>query len=74
MSEQVSWKIEGMSCQGCVRSVQAVVSKALGLDKAQVEVALEAATATFEAPEGCDLAALQDALKAKGFVVVASPS
>ncbi len=60
MSEKVELDVTGMSCQGCVRSVKAILGKSLGLDREQVEVDLESGKARFEY-EG-DGASLEQAL------------
>ena len=41
------FKVEGMTCQGCVRSVTAILAKGLSVDKGEVQVDLEAKRATF---------------------------
>lgn len=66
---RVEWKVEGMSCQGCVRSVQGIISKGLEVEREAVEVELEGGVARFEAPgAGEGLEKIVEALRAKGFV------
>jgi copper chaperone CopZ len=66
---RVEWKVEGMSCQGCVRSVQGIISKGLGVEREAVEVELEGGMARFEAPsDSAWLDKIVEALRAKGFV------
>ncbi len=43
---KVELKVEGMTCQGCVRSIQRKLSKVTGVESAQVD--LEANKATVE--------------------------
>lgn len=62
----ISLNVQGMSCQGCVRSVTAIISKTLELDREQVEVSLEQAQASFP-NTGADLAPLLEKLTAQGF-------
>lgn len=66
---RVEWRVEGMSCQGCVRSVQGIISKGLEVEREAVEVELEGGVARFEAPSGGEgLEKIVEALRAKGFV------
>ena len=48
MSEKVELDVTGMSCQGCVRSVKAILGKSLGIDRDKVDVDLESGEASFE--------------------------
>ena len=43
------FQIEGMSCGGCVKSVQRILVKQTGLTEAQVHVSLEDSSATVDA-------------------------
>ena len=42
MSQKVTFSVEGMSCQGCARSVAGVLSKALEVEREAVVVELDA--------------------------------
>jgi copper chaperone CopZ len=66
--QQIVWSVEGMSCQGCARSVQGIISKGLAVEREQVKVELEQKRAEFSAPEGAALSEIVEALKAKGFL------
>lgn len=58
--------VEGMTCGGCVRSVQRVIAKQTGLDAEQVNVELDSKSARFEgSPPDTDK--LIEALRAAGF-------
>lgn len=46
-NETIELEVEGMSCQGCVRSVRAILSKSLQIEREAVEVDLEAGAARF---------------------------
>lgn len=67
---EVSLKIEGMSCGGCVRNVTAALEAVPGV--ATVEVSLERGEARvgFDASK-VELAALREAIEAAGFDVPA---
>ncbi len=67
MSQKVTFLVEGMSCQGCARSVAGVLSKALEVEREAVVVELDAKRATVEAPEGADLEQACARLSAQGF-------
>jgi copper chaperone CopZ len=64
---KVTLRVEGMSCQGCVRSVQGIISKGLEVEREAVAVELEPGRAEFEAPEGFEVGRIVEALRAKGF-------
>lgn len=52
MSDQVKLYVSGMSCQGCVRSVRAILSRNLSVDESDVAVDLEGGTAIVKMPAG----------------------
>lgn len=68
MQQQIVWSVEGMSCQGCARAVQGIISKGLEVEREQVKVELEQKRAEFSAPEGAPLTQIVEALKVKGFL------
>lgn len=58
-SNRVELLVTGMSCQGCVRSVKAIIAKSLGIERDDVDVDLDSGRAVFEvsgAREGLKLA------------------
>lgn len=65
-SAQITLQVTGMSCQGCVRSVSAIISKELGIERDQVSVDLEQKRASFP-HTGAALEPLLERLKAQGF-------
>lgn len=65
---QVRLKVEGMSCEGCVRSVGVIVSKALGVEREAVQVSLERGEAVVEGgADEASVARVLERLKAQGF-------
>lgn len=62
---QTALKIDGMTCGGCVRSVQTVLAAVPGVT--QVEVDLAAGRATVEHASGESVQALLDAVEGAGF-------
>jgi len=65
-SDQIALHVTGMSCQGCVRSVTAIISKELGLEREQVHVDLELKRASFPHTDAA-LEPLLERLSAQGF-------
>ena len=64
--ETVVIEIAGMSCQACVKTVNAVLTALPGVD--QVEVALAAGQASIAYdPELANVAQFKDAIEAVGF-------
>ncbi len=63
----IELKVEGMSCQGCVRSVRAILSKTLGVEKDAVDVDLEAERARVPDADADALARALTKLDAQGF-------
>jgi copper chaperone CopZ len=62
----VELKVEGMTCQGCVRSVQRKLSKVAGVESAHVD--LEAGKATVEYDDSlADPAQLVSAIEQIGY-------
>jgi copper chaperone len=67
--ETVTIGIDGMTCGGCVASVQRALKRVDGV--ASVDVSLERRQATVEyAPERADPARLHSAIESAGFEVV----
>jgi copper chaperone len=69
---QTKLYVSGMSCGGCVNSVQTILSKQLGIDKDDIDVDLDNGTAiiTSDEPLSADSDALDEAifaLKRQGF-------
>lgn len=48
MSQKIELNVSGMSCQGCVRSVKAILGKSLGIERDGIDVALEEGKARFD--------------------------
>lgn len=67
MAESIKLNVQGMTCGGCVRTVQTIIRKALDIDAADVKVELDSARATFPAPENVALLSLLEKLDARGF-------
>ena len=66
--EQTRINISGMTCGGCVASVQRVLTALPGVEK--VEVSLENARATVDYdPAKADVAAMKQAISKAGFGV-----
>ncbi|MDG4946356.1 heavy-metal-associated domain-containing protein [Weeksellaceae bacterium KMM 9713] len=59
-----SFKIDGMTCEGCVQKVQDTFSEIEGVQT--VKVSLKDATADIEANNDITMQQLQDAIDAKG--------
>lgn len=60
-------KVSGMTCQGCVRSVTAIVAKTLEVERGEVEVELEAGVARFPEATAETLEVLIEKLGKQGF-------
>ncbi|GLR14208.1 copper chaperone [Chitinimonas prasina] len=67
--EQV-FKVEGMSCGGCVAAVERAVKAVAGVSAVQVRLAEAEATVVFE-PQQATVAAIRAAIEAAGFDVPA---
>ena len=59
-------KVEGMTCQGCVKSVTKVIAKQTQADEATVSVSLETKIAEFQADEA-QISPIVAALAKAGF-------
>lgn len=62
----ITIKIEGMSCDGCVKSVTRALTAVPGVSKAEVSLARAEATVAFE-PEQVAKPALVQAVQDAGF-------
>lgn len=64
MADAVKFYVSGMTCDGCARSVQKMLSDGLGVPKDDVEVDLDAhsAVARVEKPLNADDEAISDTL------------
>ncbi|MDR1854713.1 MAG: heavy-metal-associated domain-containing protein [Azoarcus sp.] len=65
MSE-ITLKIEGMSCGGCVRNVTKVLEALPGVSAAQVSLEAGSATVQYD-PAKVDVAAMRAAVEGAGF-------
>jgi Cu+-exporting ATPase len=70
ISEQIEFPVTGMTCASCVKRVERALSKAEGVISANVNLATEHASVQF-APGVTDFAALQSAVEAAGYGVIA---
>jgi len=61
-------KIEGMTCQNCVRHATEALQGVQGVTK--VDVSLEGGTAVIESRDGVDPAALRAAVEKAGYKAV----
>jgi len=64
--ETATLKVEGMTCQGCVRSVARVLQGLKGVASAEVSLDAAQATVTFD-PAQVDLARLKAAIEQAGY-------
>jgi copper chaperone len=60
-------QVEGMTCQGCVRSVTKVIARQTELDEAQISVSLDQKSAEFADVTPEKTQAVVDALAKAGF-------
>jgi Cu+-exporting ATPase len=70
ISDQIDIPVTGMTCASCVTRVEKALKKTDGVLDASVNLATERATVTF-APGVADFAALQAAVEAAGYGVIA---
>ncbi len=66
--EQFETKVSGMTCGGCVNSVTRALKAVPGVTQAEVDLAAEQATVTYDAAQTSP-AALREAIVAAGFDV-----
>ncbi|WEN43217.1 hypothetical protein CKCBHOJB_02830 [Thauera sp. GDN1] len=64
--EEVTIKVEGMSCGGCVRNVTGVLKGLAGVEDAQVSLEQGSATVRFD-PAQVSVDALRTAVEDAGF-------
>ncbi len=64
--EEVTIRVEGMSCEACVRNVTGVLKAVPGVADAQVRLQDAAATVQFD-PAKVDVARLRAAVEEAGF-------
>ncbi|MDI3514750.1 MAG: heavy-metal-associated domain-containing protein [Gammaproteobacteria bacterium] len=64
--EEVTIKVEGMSCGGCVRNVTGVLKGLAGVEDAQVSLEQGSATVRFD-PAQVSVGALRAAVEDAGF-------
>ena len=64
--EQITIKVGGMSCQGCVKGVTAALEGVAGVSRAAVDLAGASATIDFD-PAQTSAEALRQAVEAAGF-------
>jgi Cu+-exporting ATPase len=70
ISDQIDFPVTGMTCASCVNRVEKALKKTDGVLVASVNLATEHATVTY-APGVADFAALQAAVEAAGYGVIA---
>lgn len=66
MMETAILKVDGMTCNGCVRSVTNVLQDLPGVDSVEVTLESARASVTFD-PKEIDLARLREAIADAGF-------
>ena len=66
MSEQLTFRVEGMTCASCVARVERALGKAPGVEASTVNLSTEKATVTFD-PARIDAAALMHAVEDAGY-------
>jgi Cu+-exporting ATPase len=71
-TEEVVLPIEGMTCASCVRRVEKALTKVPGVGAANVNLATEKATVSFD-PNLADLDQLRGAVEKAGYAVGALP-
>jgi copper chaperone len=64
--ETVELKVEGMDCEGCVKSVTRMLSGVPGVDKVEVSLAQARATVTYD-PAKSDVAQFKRAVERAGY-------
>ena len=64
--ETVELKVEGMDCEGCVKSVTRMLSGVPGVQKVDVSLAQANAKVTYD-PSKVDLAAMKKAVERAGY-------
>ena len=64
--ESLEFKVEGMDCEGCVKSVTRMLSGIAGVDKVEVSLALPSASVSFD-PARAGLAEFKRAVERAGF-------
>lgn len=64
--ETIELKVEGMDCEGCVKSVTRMLSGVPGVQKVDVSLAQANAKVTYD-PGRVDLAAMKKAVERAGY-------
>ena len=64
--EDVEFKVEGMDCQGCVKSVTRMLTGVAGVSKVDVSLEQAKASVSFD-PSKAQLADLKKAVERAGF-------
>jgi copper chaperone len=64
--ETVELKVEGMDCEGCVKSVTRMLSGLAGVQQAEVSLAQASAKVTYD-PARVDLAQMKKAVERAGY-------
>src|SRR5215218_2832336 len=72
-TNEVTLPIEGMTCASCVRRVEKALTKVPGVGAANVNLATEKATVSFD-PSIVDLGQLRGAVEKAGYAVGAAPT
>src|SRR5215218_5831287 len=72
-TDEVVLPIEGMTCASCVRRVEKALTKVPGVGAANVNLATEKATVTFD-PGVVELDSLRGAVEKAGYAVGALPA
>lgn len=67
------FRIEGMHCEGCARTIEALIASQAGIRKASVSFATKEARILFD-PQAIDEDRLAKAIRDLGFTVALRPS
>lgn len=66
--ENIQFHIEGMTCQGCVKSVTTALERVPGVSKAQVSLERECANVQYD-PTKTGVAVIKSAVESAGYDV-----
>lgn len=66
--ETTHFRVDGMTCQGCVKSVTTALQRVPGVSKAQVSLEQESASVQYD-PTKTSVAAIKSAVSAAGYDV-----
>ena len=67
--EKISLKVDGMTCGGCVKSIQNALSEQTGVNTANADLDSKTVEVEFDSSQ-IAAAAIKDAIEAAGFDVI----